>query len=913
MSYRYLYILFFSFLFSVSPLQADPPSQYLVPEESFSAQPSTLFRDLVIFNHFNLEAASSRTIGLEIEMGGLSDTAVIQSLIRSLGGEYRGKEGSGTEEAHVIEGSVIGKIKIEPVNLARLMNRCNATHPNNRIVQNCATERLVAWSDRNFSSLEIVTEPLNYSQIDDFGEALDALGLLGAKGTSLLRTVSSQSNIGIDHTSVQLLRNLAANYARNSSFIRKDIAPTLARRRFISPISQRFLAQLDNPNWNPSMVEFFDAYLNGSPQKLTALNLFNALIMNPENAERFVQPSVGKERVPRPVAEFREANTYFSHEGDPTLSSRTLNREVQFALAFVEASENDGSMTFESQIELASRRLGTNQVPAIQVDLRKILAPQYTAPLRVRPVAGSEFVLGNADLFEGMGFSEDPSVAAAEFVARYGIEVDSSETNPVGTRSSNPLAPYATAHDDGAGGIGDGRALNFGESLRGMINAKGIGLTPYVIKGYSTLLRFHIGGVDGKASLDEGLRSYITGEILHSLGIPSERVLGLIDNKNESEVEGVVDPSAIIVRVLPGGGIRNSHLRAWDPVQIRKGLNYLKDLATAKTGRQLTDQTFLVHDAVESGRIAARMQDAYIVHGAMTAGNILANPGIVDLNTVKFLKNPDPEFTPIAQRSKYGNQARRMRDLVEERQKYYAKANPTLKTLNLDTAFEQSFQRELAKLSLRRLGMSSEMIDTLLEKHSPEVMAYSNELWELQMSHLHTNFRALQMEISSSFAENYLNANKLEVSTDTRTRVATQILQSANDAGYPVVASRRPFLQNAVNRLKGRYSRAGVGSVFVLSGMAFNLLKTGVEEASSGTQLDQKNLVTEMKLSASNLMKQALPSTQEIDNVTNGVTSAKVNGQSTAEPLSDLQLFLDKITTVNTVKNISCIEVAKGA
>src|SRR6185503_9361847 len=128
-----------------------------------------------------------------------------------------------------------------------------------------------------------------------------------------------------------------------------------------------------------------------------------------------------------------------------------------------------------------------------------------------------------------------------------------------------------------------------------------------------------------------------------------------IDNGGTAVIEGKGgSPSAVLVRDLPAGGIRNSHLYEWDPAQTRRGLEYLKDYAESRTGVKFSDTAYVVFDAVKSGQMAARMQDAFIIHGALAKGNVLAYPGLIDIGGTEFIEEPDPEYASFAYLSRFG-------------------------------------------------------------------------------------------------------------------------------------------------------------------------------------------------------------------------------------------------------------------
>ena len=116
------------------------------------------------------------------------------------------------------------------------------------------------------------------------------------------------------------------------------------------------------------------------------------------------------------------------------------------------------------------------------------------------------------------------------------------------TLAKKPISQAYAGHQFGHFTIlGDGRAILLGEYEKPNgelvdIQLKGAGLTEYSRGG------------DGKAALGPMLREYIVSEAMHSLGIPTSRILAVITT-GENIQRNSLEQGAIAVRVA------SSHIR----------------------------------------------------------------------------------------------------------------------------------------------------------------------------------------------------------------------------------------------------------------------------------------------------------------------------------------------------------------
>jgi uncharacterized protein YdiU (UPF0061 family) len=452
--------------------------------------------------------------------------------------------------------------------------------------------------------------------------------------------------------------------------------------------------------------------------------------------------------------------------------------------------------------------------------------------------------------------------------------VDDSE-NPLGSPSDDKTAPFATAHNDKAGGVGDGRAFLFDELNGDIPSAKGIKRTPYTMKpSLATLLKLHTGGTDGRMKFKEGVRTWLIGEILDSYGINSERAAALIDNHAQSEVPGKApSPSGVLIRQIPGGAIRNSHIYLWDPAQNRRALEYLKEYASAHQGSQFTDSTYVAFDATQTGIMAARMQDAYIVHGALAKGNVLAYPGFVDIAGLTFLDKPDPEFVGFAYLSRMGNQANRLRELMLERQKAYSKTNATIMKVHADQIFDEAYNKELALLNAQRVGLTREQAEAGFERNSQKFLDFSDLAWKMQYGHLDTDVRTFLAEMPTSLAEK---------------GTPTDNLNKANAVNRDTDHGRREWLTKVKNQIAERYSQMSQKEAGDLYTSAQAIIKDAVDHDSAS--LDQMQNTAKLEL------QKRPPTMSQLENVIDRIMAAKTKNGNLSEALEEGQNFLDRIS-----------------
>ena len=216
----------------------------------------------------------------------------------------------------------------------------------------------------------------------------------------------------------------------------------------------------------------------------------------------------------------------------------------------------------------------------------------------------------------------------------------------------DPHAACYGGHQFGnwAGQLGDGRAINLGETVnrRGehwTLQLKGAGPTPYSRRA------------DGLAVMRSSLREFLCSEAMHHLGVPTTRALSLILTGERVERDMFYDgrveeePGAVVCRVAP------SFLRFgnYELLAARGELEVLRRLA------DFTIRTLFPHlgepsPAVygqwfaEVCRTTAELMVHWLrvgfVHGVMNTDNLSILGLTIDYGPYGWLEDYDPYWTP---------------------------------------------------------------------------------------------------------------------------------------------------------------------------------------------------------------------------------------------------------------------------
>ena len=239
-----------------------------------------------------------------------------------------------------------------------------------------------------------------------------------------------------------------------------------------------------------------------------------------------------------------------------------------------------------------------------------------------------------------------------------------------GNRLAAGMESYATCyggHQFGnwAGQLGDGRAINLGETVnrkgeRWALQLKGAGPTPYSRTA------------DGLAVLRSSVREFLCSEAMHHLGIPTTRALSLILT-GEAVIRDMfyngnpkAEPGAIVCRVAPSF----TRFGNFQILTARRDIALLKKLAdyTIRTDFPHLGEpspAIYIDWFTEVCRKTAEMivhwQRVGFVHGVMNTDNMSILGLTIDYGPYGWLENYDPNWTPNTtdageRRYRFGNQ-----------------------------------------------------------------------------------------------------------------------------------------------------------------------------------------------------------------------------------------------------------------
>ena len=250
-----------------------------------------------------------------------------------------------------------------------------------------------------------------------------------------------------------------------------------------------------------------------------------------------------------------------------------------------------------------------------------------------------------------------PDVAALLDLPAGAPDDDASAAVFAGNRLLPGMEPVATCyggHQFGnwAGQLGDGRAINLGETVNGRgehwtWQLKGAGPTPYSR------------GADGLAVLRSSLREFLCSEAMHHLGVPTTRALSLVTTGGQVTRDILYDghpapePGAVVCRVAPSF-TRFGHfemlaarretalLRRFADFTIAADFPHL--LAVPEGAERIL--AWFREVAERTATMVAHWQRVGFVHGVMNTDNMSILGLTIDYGPYGWLENYDPDWTP---------------------------------------------------------------------------------------------------------------------------------------------------------------------------------------------------------------------------------------------------------------------------
>ena len=216
----------------------------------------------------------------------------------------------------------------------------------------------------------------------------------------------------------------------------------------------------------------------------------------------------------------------------------------------------------------------------------------------------------------------------------------------------DPHAACYGGHQFGnwAGQLGDGRAINLGETVnrRGehwTLQLKGAGPTPYSRRA------------DGLAVMRSSLREFLCSEAMHHLGVPTTRALSLILTGERVERDMFYDgrveeePGAVVCRVAPSFlrfGNYELHAARGELEVLRR----LADFTIRTLFPHLGEPSPAVYGQwfAEVCRTTAELMVHWLrvgfVHGVMNTDNLSILGLTIDYGPYGWLEDYDPYWTP---------------------------------------------------------------------------------------------------------------------------------------------------------------------------------------------------------------------------------------------------------------------------
>ncbi len=267
---------------------------------------------------------------------------------------------------------------------------------------------------------------------------------------------------------------------------------------------------------------------------------------------------------------------------------------------------------------------------------------------------------------------------AAEVATELGL-ADDAHRDPgfaevlAGNRLLPGMVPHATCyggHQFGqwAGQLGDGRAINLGETLcpdgrYRTLQLKGAGPTPYSRRA------------DGLAVLRSSIREFLCSEAMHHLGVPTTRALSLVET-GQAVIRDLFydghprpEPGAIVCRVAPSF-TRFGHFEIFAARGDIEGLRRLVDFTLAADFPELAaaparDGYLRWFEEVcrRTAALLVHWQRVGFVHGVMNTDNMSILGLTIDYGPYGWVDDYDPDWTPnttdaAGRRYRFGHQPR---------------------------------------------------------------------------------------------------------------------------------------------------------------------------------------------------------------------------------------------------------------
>ena len=309
----------------------------------------------------------------------------------------------------------------------------------------------------------------------------------------------------------------------------------------------------------------------------------------------------------------------------------------------------------------------TRELPAdpnASNERREVLQSCYSR-VKPTPVAAPKLVAYSKEVAQELGL-DLADFSSPEFIERF-------TQTFAGNELLSGMDPYAMCyggHQFGnwAGQLGDGRAINLGETVnaeanRWALQLKGSGATPYSRGG------------DGLAVLRSSVREFLCSEAMFHLGVPTTRALSLVTTGEQVMRDMFYDgnaqhePGAIVCRVSPSF-TRFGNFQIFAARGDKETLTRLLDYTIATDFPHLTGEgkskieTYInmFHEVCRTtSELMVHWMRVGFVHGVMNTDNMSILGLTIDYGPYGWLEDYDPMWTPNTtdaqgRRYCYGNQ-----------------------------------------------------------------------------------------------------------------------------------------------------------------------------------------------------------------------------------------------------------------
>ncbi len=340
---------------------------------------------------------------------------------------------------------------------------------------------------------------------------------------------------------------------------------------------------------------------------------------------------------------------------------------------------------------------------------RQVAAAAYSR-VKPTPVSAPVLIAHSAEVAELLDLSA-ADCASSEFLQVF-----------AGNALLSGMDPFAMCyggHQFGnwAGQLGDGRAINLGETVnhagqRWMLQLKGAGATPYSRMA------------DGLAVLRSSLREFLCSEAMHHLGVPTTRALSLIGT-GEAVVRDMFydghprpEPGAVVCRVAPSftrfGNFQLPAARGdIDLLRAQVEHSIRTDYPALGAPSPETYLVWLAEIAARTARMIAHWMRVGFVHGVMNTDNMSILGLTIDYGPYGWLEGFDPGWTPNTtdageKRYRYGNQPQiAWWNLVQLANALHALV-PDVPALEAAlAAYPRTYEAESQRMLAAKLGLAS--------------------------------------------------------------------------------------------------------------------------------------------------------------------------------------------------------------